>query len=109
VTGSFEHPQAIKPNEPLLYKFDLPTVNHVFEPGHRIMVQVQSTLYPLYDRNPQTFVANIFNTRPADYQKSYAAHLAYPCHRKLTQPAGRSLICSSSCGMNPVRVTAEDL
>jgi putative CocE/NonD family hydrolase len=67
---SFEHPQAIKPNEPLLYKFDLPTVNHVFEPGHRIMVQVQSTLYPLYDRNPQTFVANVFDARPADYQKA---------------------------------------
>jgi putative CocE/NonD family hydrolase len=67
---SFEHPQAIKPNEPLLYKFDLPTVNHVFEPGHRIMVQVQSTLYPLYDRNPQTFVVNVFDARPADYRKA---------------------------------------
>jgi hypothetical protein len=67
---SFEHPQAIAPNEPLVYKFGLPMVNHVFEPGHRIMVQVQSTLFPLYDRNPQTFVPNIFDAKPADYQKA---------------------------------------
>jgi uncharacterized protein len=67
---SFEHAEAITPNEPLLYKFGLPTVNHVFLPGHRIMVQVQSTLYPLYDRNPQTFVPNIFDAKPSDYQKA---------------------------------------
>jgi uncharacterized protein len=67
---SFSDPQAITPNQPLLYQFGLPTVNHVFEPGHRIMVQVQSTLFPLYDRNPQTFVPNIFDARPADYQKA---------------------------------------
>jgi putative CocE/NonD family hydrolase len=64
---SFDHPQAATPNQPLLYQFGLPMVNHVFEPGHRIMVQVQSTLFPLYDRNPQTFVPNIFDARPADY------------------------------------------
>ena len=67
---SFEHPAAIAPNQPLLYHFGIPTVNHVFLPGHRIMVQVQSTLFPLYDRNPQTFVPNIFRTKPADYQKA---------------------------------------
>jgi uncharacterized protein len=67
---SFQHPEAITPNKPLLYRFGLPTVNHVFEPGHRIMVQVQSTLFPLYDRNPQTFVPNIFDAKPADYQKA---------------------------------------
>ncbi|MGA7342915.1 MAG: CocE/NonD family hydrolase [Terracidiphilus sp.] len=68
--ASFEHPQAIVPDQPLLYQFGLPMVNHVFKPGHRIMVQVQSTLFPLYDRNPQTFVPNIFNARPADYKKA---------------------------------------
>jgi uncharacterized protein len=68
--NSFEHPQAITPNQPLLYRFALPTVNHVFLPGHRIMVQVQSSLFPLYDRNPQTFVPNIFYAKPADYQKA---------------------------------------
>ena len=67
---SFEHPEAITPNQPLLYRFGLPTVNHVFQPGHRIMVQVQSTLFPLYDRNPQTFVPNIFDAKSGDYQKA---------------------------------------
>ena len=67
---SFEHPDAITPDQPLLYRFAIPTVNHVFLPGHRIMVQVQSSLFPLYDRNPQTFVPNIFDAKPADYQKA---------------------------------------
>jgi uncharacterized protein len=67
---SFEHPEAIAANQPLLYRFGLPTVNHVFLPGHRVMVQVQSTLFPLYDRNPQTFVPNIFDAKPGDYQKA---------------------------------------
>ena len=67
---SFEHPEAIVPDKPLLYRFALPTVNHVFLPGHRIMVQVQSALFPLYDRNPQTFVPNIFDAKPSDYQKA---------------------------------------
>jgi putative CocE/NonD family hydrolase len=67
---SFEHPEAIASNQPLLYRFALPTVNHVFLPGHRIMVQVQSTLFPLYDRNPQTFVPNIFDANAGDYQKA---------------------------------------
>jgi uncharacterized protein len=65
--ASFEKPQAITPNVPLAYRFILPTVNHVFLPGHRIMVQVQSSWFPLYDRNPQTFVPNVFFAKPADY------------------------------------------
>jgi putative CocE/NonD family hydrolase len=67
---SFEHPTAIPANRAQQYKFELPNVNHVFQPGHRIMVQIQSTLFPLYDRNPQTFVPNIFKARPADYKKA---------------------------------------
>ncbi len=67
---SFKHPEAIAPDKPLTYSFGLPTVNHVFLPGHRVMVQIQSTLFPLYDRNPQTFVPNIFDAKPADYQKA---------------------------------------
>jgi len=67
---SFEHAEAIAPDKPLLYHFALPTVNHVFLPGHRVMVQVQSTLFPLYDRNPQKFVPNIFDAKPEDYQKA---------------------------------------
>ncbi len=67
---SFEHPTAITPDKPLEYTFGMPMINHTIQPGHRIMVQIQSTLFPLYDRNPQTFVPNIFNAKPADYQKA---------------------------------------
>jgi putative CocE/NonD family hydrolase len=67
---SFEHPAPIPAGEPVRYRFALPTTNHVFLPGHRIMVQVQSTLFPLYDRNPQTFVDNIFLAKPSDYVAS---------------------------------------
>jgi uncharacterized protein len=67
---SFSTPKAITPNTPLTYKFILPTTNHVFQPGHRIMVQVQSSWFPLYDRNPQTFVPNIFFAKPEDYVKA---------------------------------------
>jgi putative CocE/NonD family hydrolase len=67
---SFSKPQALKPNVPLSYRFALPPANHVFLPGHRIMVQVQSSWFPLYDRNPQTFVDNIFFAAPAAYRKA---------------------------------------
>jgi putative CocE/NonD family hydrolase len=67
---SFERPRAITPNVPLPYKFILPTVNHVFLPGHRVMVQIQSSWFPLYDRNPQTFVPNIFFAKAKDYVKA---------------------------------------
>ena len=66
---SLETPKPIVPDKPLLYRWTLPTANHVFLPGHRIMVQVQSSWFPLYDRNPQTFVANIFFAKPGDYKK----------------------------------------
>ncbi len=67
---SLETPKAISADKPLLYRFILPTANHVFLPGHRIMVQVQSSWFPLYDRNPQTFVQNIFWAKPEDYRKA---------------------------------------
>jgi putative CocE/NonD family hydrolase len=67
---SLETPKAIAADKPLLYKFMLPTANHVFLPGHRIMVQVQSSWFPLYDRNPQTFVPNIFWAKPGDYKRA---------------------------------------
>ncbi len=57
-------------NTALPYRFALPTANHVFLPGHRIMAQIQSSWFPVYDRNPQTFVPNIFNAQPADYKKA---------------------------------------
>ena len=67
---SFERPSAIPAGQPQRYRFALPTVNHVFLPGHRIMVQIQSSWFPLYDRNPQSYVANIFFAKPADYIKA---------------------------------------
>ena len=67
---SFETPKPIVANAPLTYTFALPTANHVFLPGHRIMVQVQSSWFPLYDRNPQTFVPNILFATAADYVKA---------------------------------------
>jgi putative CocE/NonD family hydrolase len=67
---SLETAKAIIADKPLLYRFALPTANHVFLPGHRIMVQIQSSWFPLYDRNPQTFVPNIFWAKPPDYRKA---------------------------------------
>jgi putative CocE/NonD family hydrolase len=67
---SLETPKPIKADTPLVYRFELPTTNHVFLPGHRIMIQVQSSWFPLYDRNPQTFVPNIFWAKPGDYKKA---------------------------------------
>ena len=67
---SLETPKPIAANTPLLYRWNLPTANHVFLPGHRIMVQIQSSWFPLYDRNPQTFVPNIFWAKPEDYRKA---------------------------------------
>lgn len=67
---SFSAPKPIAAGQPLTYRFALPPANHVFLPGHRIMVQVQSSWFPLYDRNPQTFVPNIFWAKPGDYQKA---------------------------------------
>ena len=67
---SLETPKAITPNAPLVYRWNLPTANHVFLPGHKIMIQVQSTWFPLYDRNPQTFVPSIFRAQPEDFRKA---------------------------------------
>ena len=68
--NSFEHPVAITPGQVTRYDIDLHANDHAFLKGHRIMVQIQSTWFPLYDANPQTFIENIFNARPSDYQKA---------------------------------------
>jgi len=67
---SFEKPEPITPNEVTPFTIDLHTANHVFKAGHRMMVQVQSTWFPIYDRNPQKFVSNIFEAKESDYQKA---------------------------------------
>ncbi|HWX26281.1 MAG TPA: CocE/NonD family hydrolase [Steroidobacteraceae bacterium] len=67
---SFSNPKAIPADQKQVYRFALPTANHVFLPGHRIMIQVQSSWFPLYDRNPQSYVENIFFAKPGDYKKA---------------------------------------
>jgi len=67
---SLEKPEPITPNQVTEYKIDLHPNDHAFLKGHRIMVQVQSTWFPLYDRNPQKFVDNIYKASDADYTKA---------------------------------------
>jgi putative CocE/NonD family hydrolase len=68
--ASFEHPQALVPNTPRLWHIPLRDHDHVFLKGHRIMVQVQSTWFPIIDRNPQRFVPSIYQASPADFSKA---------------------------------------
>ena len=84
---SFEKPEAIAPNEVLEYAFSLHTQNYTFRKGHRIMVQVQSTWFPLIDRNPQTFTPSIFEAKASDFRAAthrihrspaQASHLEVP-------------------------------
>jgi len=63
-------PSAMPSDQKQALTFSLPTANHVFLPGHRVMVQVQSSWFPLYDRNPQNFVKNIFFAKPGDYRRA---------------------------------------
>ena len=64
----FARSKPIAADKVLPYRIDLHSANHVFQPGHRIAVQVQSSWFPLIDRNPQTFVPNIFRARPAEFR-----------------------------------------
>ena len=73
--NSFEKPEPIQPGAVTPFKIDLHTANHMFKKGHRIMIQVQSTWFPVIDRNPQKFVPNIFEAKESDYQK--ATHRIY--------------------------------
>ena len=89
--NSYEKPEAIAPGEITPFTIDLHTADHVFKKGHRIMVQVQSTWFPLYDRNPQKFVPNIFQAKESDYQKAtekiYRSQ-KYPSHVEIALPGG---------------------
>ena len=67
--NSFENPEPFKPNKIETVKFELPDVAHTFKKGHRLMVQVQSSWFPLADRNPQKFM-NIYEAKPEDFQKA---------------------------------------
>jgi hypothetical protein len=89
--GGFDKPRALTAGKIENYKFGLPNVDHVFLKGHRIMVQVQSTWFPVIDRNPQTFVPNIFMAKETDFkpatQKIFrsgrnASYIALPIEKK---------------------------
>jgi hypothetical protein len=67
---SFEKPKPLKAGAIREYKFSLHDVDHVFKAGHTVMVEIQSTWFPLYDRNPQSFVPNIMTAKPADYRSA---------------------------------------
>jgi hypothetical protein len=84
---SFERPEPVRPNEVNEYKVDLRWADHTFKKGHRIMVQAQSTWFPLYDRNPQKYVENIFRAKAEDYiaatqrifrSKKFPSHILLP-------------------------------
>ena len=67
---SFQKPEPLVPGQVTPYTIDIHTNNHCFIKGHRLMVQIQSTWFPVIDRNPQKFVPNIFQATDADYQKA---------------------------------------
>ena len=84
---SFEKPQPIPANKVMNYQIGFPANDHVFKKGHRIMVQVQSSWFPVIDRNPQRFVSNIFLAKESDFQRAtqrvyhsrqYASYIALP-------------------------------
>jgi uncharacterized protein len=77
---SFQKPVALRPGEVREYKFSLHDVDHVFKVGHTLMVEIQSTWFPLYDRNPQTFVPNIMNAKPADFKSATITVYSGPGH-----------------------------
>jgi predicted acyl esterase len=72
---SFEKPESLTPNKPEEFIIDLHQINHTFKKGHKLMIQVQSTWFPLIDRNPQKYIPNIFEARENDFIK--AEHRIY--------------------------------
>ena len=89
--NSFEKPEPVQPNVVTEYKCDLRWADHTFKKGHRVMVQVQSTWFPLYDRNPQKYVENIFKASESDYiaatqrvfrSQQHPSHLRLPVRTK---------------------------
>ena len=78
--SGYDHPTALAPGSIHEYKFGLHDVDHVFKAGHTVMVEIQSTWFPLYDRNPQTFVPNIMKAKPADYKPATITIYSGPGH-----------------------------
>ena len=78
--SGFDRPTALTPGSPYEYKFSLHDIDHVFKAGHTLMVEIQSTWFPLYDRNPQTFVPNIMKAKPADFHSATITIFSGPGH-----------------------------
>jgi predicted acyl esterase len=92
--NSFTTPQPVKPGEVVEYKWSLHGADHTFLKGHRMMVEVQSSWFPLYDRNPQTYVENIMIAPPSSYQAetmSIYGSAKYQSHLDLPMMDGESL------------------
>jgi hypothetical protein len=86
---SFEKPEAINPNEVTEYKWSLHGADHTFLKGHKIMVEVQSSWFPLYDRNPQTYVPNIMEAPASAYKaqtQTIYESAKYPSHLEFSVP-----------------------
>lgn len=79
---SFENPQPLVPNKPEEFVIDLHDINHTFLKGHRLMIQIQSSWFPIIDRNPQKYVPNIFEAKESDFIK--ATHTIYCNNRYST-------------------------
>jgi putative CocE/NonD family hydrolase len=78
--AGYDHPTALAPDSIHEFKFSLHDVDHVFKAGHTVMVEIQSTWFPLYDRNPQTFVRNIMKAKPGDYKAATITIYSEPGH-----------------------------
>ena len=85
---SFDEPKPLAENTVLAYSMSLPVVNHTLQPGHRLMVQVQNSWFPLYDRNPQTFVPSIMRARPAPIGRSGIASTTAARRRRILSWGG---------------------
>ena len=83
--AGFDNPTALKPGSVYEYRFSLHDVDHVFKAGHTVMVEIQSTWFPLYDRNPQTFVPNIMTAKPEDYKVETITIYSGPGHESSLQ------------------------
>jgi putative CocE/NonD family hydrolase len=82
---SFTTPRALRPGSVREYKFSLHDIDHVFKAGHTVLVEIQSTWFPLYDRNPQTFVPNIMTAKPSDYKSATITVYSDPAHDSTLQ------------------------
>ena len=82
---SFEQPKPLRPGSVHEFRFSLHDVDHVFKAGHTVMVEIQSTWFPLYDRNPQTFVPNIMTAKPEDYKPATITIYSDPEHDSTLQ------------------------